>query len=145
MKLFYSAEAGGFFSSQISGNNVPSDVVEITSAEHLTLLNGLREGRLISIDEEGRPSLGDLPIPVDRDVSKEERDWRDQAMVVAIGMRDCHRDQLEIEVDTTLSSDQFKELLIYMQALRDWPQTDEFPNSEHRPKAPVWIAEAAQQ
>lgn len=143
MKLFYSAEAGGFFSSLISGNNVPSDVVEITSAEHVALLNGLREGRTISIDVAGRPSLGALPAPANRDLSADERNWRDQTLLVAIGIRDRHRDQLEIEVDTTISSDQFTDLLIYMQTLRDWPQSPDFPDSEHRPIAPAWITETA--
>ncbi|TFY92804.1 phage tail protein [Pseudomonas kairouanensis] len=141
MKLFYSAVAGGFFSSQISGNNVPSDATEITSAEHVALLNGLREGRLIYLDDSGRPTLGDIPVPVGPDLSAKERNWRDQVMLAAIGLRDRHRDQLEIGGATTLSSEQYSDLLVYIQALRDWPQSPYFPDTDHRPIAPAWIVD----
>ncbi|WP_449439565.1 phage tail assembly chaperone [Pseudomonas migulae] len=70
-----------------------------------------------------------------------EREWRDTELASLVWLRDRHRDQLEIEVDTTLSSEQFTELLVYMQALRDWPQSPDFPDSQHRPTAPAWIAD----
>ncbi|WP_025856854.1 phage tail assembly chaperone [Pseudomonas sp. CHM02] len=70
-----------------------------------------------------------------------ERFLRDQQLKVLVWLRDRHRDQLEIGVDPTLSHDQFKALLVYMQVLRDWPQSPEFPNSEHRPVAPAWVAD----
>jgi len=70
-----------------------------------------------------------------------ERTWRDTALASLVWLRDRHRDQLDIEVATTLSGEQFTELLVYMQALRDWPQAPDFPDSQHRPVAPAWIAE----
>ncbi|MFJ2538480.1 hypothetical protein [Pseudomonas sp. NPDC087614] len=73
-----------------------------------------------------------------------EREWRDGAMSAVLWLRKRHRDQLEIEVGTTLSAEQFNELLVYMQALRDWPQSPDFPDSQHRPAALVWIAEQTQ-
>lgn len=78
------------------------------------------------------------PAPTAAEV---EREWRDSELVSLIWLRDRHRDQLEIKGDTNLTPEQFGELLAYMQALRDWPQLPEFPNSEHRPKAPAWIAD----
>ncbi|PLR61499.1 hypothetical protein QCBJ_23350 [Pseudomonas sp. QC2] len=59
-------------------------------------------------------------------------------------LRERHRDQQEIGGSTTLSDDQFAELLVHMQALRDWPQSPAFPASEYRPVAPAWIAEQTQ-
>ena len=70
-----------------------------------------------------------------------ERAWRDTELASLVWLRDRHRDQLDIEVATTLSGEQFTELLVYMQALRDWPQSPDFPSSQHRPEAPAWIAE----
>ena len=32
----------------------------------------------------------------------------------------------------------------YLQDLRDWPQSDQFPVVEHRPVAPSWIADQSQ-
>lgn len=73
-----------------------------------------------------------------------ERAWRDTALDEMVWLRDRHRDQLELGVDTTLTAKQFTELLAYMQDLRDWPQSPDFPLTEHRPVAPPWIAEQHQ-
>ncbi|PNG36625.1 hypothetical protein A1348_07080 [Pseudomonas protegens] len=62
-------------------------------------------------------------------------------MAAVTWLRDRHRDQLEIKVPTALSDNQYNELLVYMQSLRDWPQSPDFPQIEHRPVAPPWIAE----
>lgn len=144
MKLFYSAGTGGFYSSQISGNDVPSDAVEITSEEHVELLSGLRQGRLIHLDAEGRPVLGDIPVPVEPSPIDVERAWRDAELSAVVWLRDRHRDQLEIGAATTLSDGQFKELLVYIQALREWPQSVSFPDLNARPIEPLWLAEAQQ-
>ena len=145
MGLFYSAVTAGFYSSQISGSNIPPDAVEITPDEHVTLLSGRRAGRLIELDpQSGRPVLGAIPLPVERDLSELEREWRDSELTAVMWLRERHRDQLEIEVETTLTAEQFRELLVYIQALRDWPQSPDFPVLEQRPAAPSWIAEQPQ-
>ncbi len=79
-----------------------------------------------------------LSVGVDIDA---ERSWRDGELTSLMWLRERHRDQMEIAVDTTLTGEQFTELLLYMQALRDWPQSPDFPESEHRPVAPAWIAD----
>ncbi|MFF7108090.1 phage tail assembly chaperone [Pseudomonas sichuanensis] len=68
-----------------------------------------------------------------------EREWRDGELTEMMAMRDRHRDQLEIGGATTLSAEQFTELLTYMQALRDWPQSEAFPDSSARPVPPAFI------
>ena len=70
-----------------------------------------------------------------------ERIWRDSELLAVKWLRERHRDQLEIELEPTLSSEQFRELLLHMQALRDWPQSPEFPDSLYRPAPPSWIAQ----
>lgn len=69
-----------------------------------------------------------------------ERSWRDAELASVTWLRDRHRDQVELSADTTLTAEQFNELLAYMQLLRDWPQSAAFPNVSHRPLAPSWIA-----
>ena len=81
------------------------------------------------------------PQPVPTDV---ERQWRDAELLAVVWLRDRHRDQMDLGVETILTPEQFAELLAYMQALRDWPQSETFPNSEHRPVAPPWIADQSQ-
>lgn len=84
--------------------------------------------------------IRDATVPVSTDADG-ERAWRDSELASLIWLRDRHRDQQEIGGDTTLSADQFAELLVYMQALRDWPQSPDFPDSDKRPVGPSWIRE----
>lgn len=74
----------------------------------------------------------------------DERKWRDAELSAFMWLRERHRDQLDIGTTTTLTSEQFNELLVYIQALRDWPQSPHFPDTEQRPVAPPWIAEQPQ-
>ncbi|MDF3135327.1 phage tail assembly chaperone [Pseudomonas extremaustralis] len=82
-----------------------------------------------------------LSVGVDVDA---ERSWRDGELASLMWLRERHRDQLEIGRETTLSAEQFTELLEYMQDLRDWPQSPDFPDIEQRPVPPAWIAEQTQ-
>ncbi|MBD0703088.1 phage tail assembly chaperone [Pseudomonas sp. PSB1] len=68
-----------------------------------------------------------------------ERQWRDGQLFARQWLRDRHRDEQEISKPTTLSNEQFMELLTYLQALREWPQMDVFPDPLGRPSAPDWI------
>lgn len=70
-----------------------------------------------------------------------ERQWRDAELATQQWLRDRHRDEQDLGRPTTLSNEQFTELLVYFQALRDWPQSDSFPDVTFRPVAPAWIAE----
>ncbi|OKK45142.1 hypothetical protein BS643_12400 [Pseudomonas protegens] len=70
-----------------------------------------------------------------------ERSYRDKELARGVWLRDRHRDQLEIVMITTLSAEQFTQLLVYMQTLREWPQSPHFPDSQYRPVAPSWVTE----
>lgn len=61
--MFYSAKTGGFYIRDIHGDNIPSDAVEITEAEHAALLEGQSQGKRIVADENGYPILQDPPPP----------------------------------------------------------------------------------
>lgn len=69
-----------------------------------------------------------------------ERAWRDMQIASVEWLRNRHRDQLEIGAPTTLTAEQYQELLQYMQTLRDWPQSEAFPNQAGRPQPPEWLA-----
>lgn len=68
-----------------------------------------------------------------------ERAWRDGELAQWLWLRDRHRDQLDQAGDTTLTSEQFSALLIYLQALRDWPQSNAFPDLSARPVPPIFL------
>lgn len=73
-----------------------------------------------------------------------ERAWRNAEIASVSWLRDRHRDELDLNKATSLSGDQFAELLTYMQALRDWPESATFPAVESRPQPPGWIADQSQ-
>lgn len=110
--------------------------------------DGIYRCRQVGGPEEVLPGevFSDVYVPMpsagaDVDV---ERSWRDAELVSVMWLRERHRDQLEIARETTLSAEQFTELLEYMQDLRDWPQSPSFPDIEQRPPSPAWIAEQSQ-
>ena len=61
--MFYSASTNGFYTTEIHGDNIPGDAVEITETEHAALLEGQSQGKVIVADENGRPILQDPPPP----------------------------------------------------------------------------------
>lgn len=68
-----------------------------------------------------------------------ERQWRDGELAARQWLRDRHRDEQDLGRPTTLSNERFAEFLGYLQALRDWPLAEAFPDRELRPHAPGWI------
>ncbi|MCK9802454.1 phage tail assembly chaperone [Pseudomonas sp. MAFF 302030] len=142
MNRFYSKSTGCTYLTSIH-SVIPDDAVEIPEALYQSVIANPTAGKVRAHDEQGLPYLVDAPAVV-ADLAGLEREWRDTELSTVMWLRERHRDQLEIEVEPTLSGEQFTELLIYMQALRDWPQSPDFPQSAHRPVAPPWIAEQTQ-
>lgn len=68
--MFYSKSTGGFYTSEIHGDNIPGDAVEITETEHAALIEGQSLGKLIVADESGRPILQDPPPPTVEQIIK---------------------------------------------------------------------------
>lgn len=68
-----------------------------------------------------------------------DRSWRDAQLDATEWQVARHRDEKDIGLETTLSTDQFTDLLAYRQALRDWPAAMAFPDSTSRPRAPAWL------
>lgn len=58
--MYFSKETTGFYPSVYP--DAPSDLVEITSEEHLALIAGQSEGWVIAADDEGRPYLEPGPV-----------------------------------------------------------------------------------
>ena len=68
------------------------------------------------------------------------RAWRDAEIESIKWLRERHRDESDIGLAHALSNEQFKELLTYLQQLRDWPQTETFPDLKSRPQKPLWLS-----
>jgi len=61
--MFYAKSTRGFYSTEIHGDNIPSDAVEITTEEYAALLAGQSAGQIIVADADGKPVLQDPPPP----------------------------------------------------------------------------------
>jgi hypothetical protein len=84
------------------------------------------------------------PISTAEEVASAERRWRDGELESVKWLRERHRDELELGGATSLTADQYGELLAYMQSLRDWPQATKFPGTKYRPTRPAWIDQQSQ-
>lgn len=139
MSIFYCAETGGFYLSGMQPSDRPCQ--EITKARHAELRAENSAGKIIAADDQGLPIAIDPPGLSTEQMVAKERTWRDRQLITATGIRDRHRDQLELGITATLSPEQFIALLSYIQLLRDWPQSADFPAQEKRPEPPDWLAE----
>jgi hypothetical protein len=132
----------------ISGlhTEIPGDAKEITHERFLSVIAEPEQGKVRSHDDEGLPILIDPPVieQTPEQLASIERGWRDSEVSSTEWLVTRHRDEQDMQLDTTLAAEQFAELLAYRQALRDWPQDSRFPDSDFRPVAPPWIAEQTQ-
>lgn len=145
--IYYSAQDCGFlFLSERpayeAAGTWPSNLVEVTEDDwqafgQTTPPQGMHRGA----DADGRPVWIRPEVSVE-DLLEYERAWRDRQLAVTDSLVLRHRDELEVDRPTTLSAEQYQELQRYRLDLRDWPASQHFPDIEHRPVVPDWIADA---
>ena len=122
--MYYSKTTRGFYCEEVHGTNIPSDCVQITNEQHMTLLNEQSNGKQIVPDEEGFPIAIVPPVvPLT---------WEQIR---------AKRDALLKDSDWTVASDAnpkpSKALWFdYRQALRDIPQAFSSPESVVFPNKP---------
>lgn len=144
MRVFFSAGTTGFYTDDINGSSYPADAIEITEQHWRQIFHEVSQGRIIAVDTSGKPFTKERPAETDEQLSVRERAWRDGEVNSNEWLATRHRDEQDMQLATTLTSEQFAELLAYRQTLRDWPQTEAFPDSAQRPIAPPWIADQSQ-
>lgn len=59
--IFFSKSTKGFYLKSLHAGKIPEDAVEITEDEHFILLQGQSAGKIISVDEQGFPTLTEPP------------------------------------------------------------------------------------
>lgn len=144
MTLLFSLVERGFFDTEIH-RVIPADADEVTPEKRVEILEGVARGQLVE-RVGGEFVLIDPvadPAALEAQERQAERDWRDAEFARVQWLRDRHRDEQEQRLATTLSYIQYAELLGYLQLLRDWPQSVDFPDSARRPVTPGWIAVSA--
>ena len=120
--------------------SIPEDVVEISAETHAELLAGESQGKVIVWGDDGYPALMDAPLPSSEQLAAFERAWRDGQLAATDGSVARHRDEVENQVTTTWSVQQYRALQTYRQELRDWPQCADFPMEFGRPVTPPWLS-----
>ena len=141
--MFAAKSTCGFYDPDFN-EVIPGDAVEISADMHMALLVGQGAGQVIAWGDDGFPFLAEPPPPSLEEQATTERAWRDALLSASDGVVTRHRDEVEEGLATTLTTEQYSELLTYRRQLRDWPQGAEFPQVDHRPIAPPWLAEQTQ-
>ena len=69
--MYFSKSTGGFYATEIHGDNMPADVVEITAEQHAALIEGQSNGKIIAADTDGFPVLQDPPPPTEEELQQQ--------------------------------------------------------------------------
>lgn len=143
--FYYSPSVKGFYNTDVyASEHLPLDAIEISKARYEELRDGQSGLKRIALDADGIPALVDVVVDNEEMAASRERYWRDSEIARIQWLRERHRDELELSSPTSLSAEQYSELLTYLQLLRDWPQSLDFPVQELRPARPSWLIELTQ-
>lgn len=137
-KMMFSSTTGGFYTEAVHGDLIPTDAIEISFEKYSELMDGVSKGKAISVDSDGYPVVSEYP---EMTASKKEelaRDLRNKILVQTSWMIDRHNEEKFNINKTTLSDEEFSELIKYRQELRDWPEKKGWPDIEMPPK-PEWL------
>lgn len=136
--MFYQPSTGGFFCTEIHGESIPNDAVEITEELYEHLIEN-QVGKRIVMGDDGLPMIAERLPPSPEALATNERAWRGFTLTATDGMVARHRDEVEGGGTTTLTAKQYTSLQAYRQALRGWPDAKGFPDQGFRPSAPDWL------
>lgn len=124
-----------------SAERWPADAVLLSDSEREAFWKqSPPPGKVLGV-RAGRPAWVGLDEALTAEqLAERERIWRDGVVASTQWLVTRHRDEQDMQLATTLTAEQFAELLVYRQALRDWPQSQAFPDTELRPVAPAFLS-----
>lgn len=117
-----------------------AELRDLPQDKYLALLVAQSQGKVIQANSKGEPVAVAPPPPSDAELERRERIWRDSALANTDGLVVRHRDELELQQATTLTTEQYQQLQRYRLDLRAWPVSEHFPDSQFRPVIPDWVA-----
>lgn len=109
--MFFSASTGGFYATEIHGENMPFDVVEITAEQHSALIEGQSDGKVITSDGNGFPILID-PVITPEQLQQQTNAAARQYLASTDWIVRRHNDELDMGETTTLTNEEYIQLLI---------------------------------
>lgn len=113
------------------------NVVELTASEHMALIDGQSQGKVIVWSDSGGPSLQDPPPQTESELASQVRAERDR-LITAIEWRISRYQQqsaLGIAADDTAAW--YRSTLLYVQELRDITKQVGFPSRVVWPELPA--------
>ncbi|MBC8997739.1 hypothetical protein IAI51_14485 [Pseudomonas sp. N40(2020)] len=138
MAIYFYAQTLGFDHVESPGSELPEGAVEITRAQYSELFTGQASGKVISASASGQPVLIERAVSPEA-LASQERSWRNHELQSTQWLVFRDAEELEVGEGTTLQVEEFKQLLAYRQALRDWPNDPDFPSAHSRPVEPDWL------
>lgn len=57
MNIYFSKTTNGFYFQEVHGDGIPEDAIEITFEDYQNLISGQANGKIIGIDDSGKPIL----------------------------------------------------------------------------------------
>ncbi|MGJ3447400.1 tail fiber assembly protein [Enterobacter sp. PTB] len=108
MAIFYSAASNSFYPDELkedyeANGSWPADALEISDAEHQSLLEGASSGMLLQPDENGKPSLREPAIDYVQQATGEQRSLIAEAKDIIAPLQDA--------VDLGIETDEEREQL----------------------------------
>ena len=117
-----------------------AELRDLPQDKYLALLVAQSQGKVIQANSKGEPVAVAPPPPSDAELERRERIWRDSALANTDGLVVRHRDELELQQATTLTTEQYQQLQRYRLDLRAWPVAEHFPDRQFRPVIPDWVS-----
>lgn len=102
------------------------------------LVDGNASGKEIKVDQSGRPVLQEVVITHEQ-ACETAKQQRDAAIDSSMWFVQRHNSQKQLNIETSITDQQFTELLTYHQDLRDWPGQPGWPDID-MPSTPEWLA-----
>ncbi|WP_063569193.1 hypothetical protein [Achromobacter ruhlandii] len=137
--LYYSKSMAGFYDETLHAT-IPADATPVSNEMHADLMFMQTQGKEIVADANGNPIAVDPAPLTPQQLEAVARALRDESLSTTDWMVARYRDEIDSGMGSTLTAEQFREILAFRQALRDWPDDPEFPNPESQPAAPAWLA-----
>lgn len=136
--IFYCSKNKGFYLSQLHRDAIPDGAVEITEKEYEALKAGQSAGQIITANDKGEPILENHPPLSKEQVESSARAARDEAIASSMWIAERHRSEVSIGAESTITEQQYIQLLTYHQSLRDWPAQPGWPEID-MPTEPDWL------
>jgi hypothetical protein len=135
-------DTGDYAISQLFAPAFVEAMVQVPEGMHVDIgapLSGLRH-EVTPLPDMGKSVVMPETVVEEQEPLTAARTWRQSSLSATEWRVTRHRDEQALGRGTTLKAAQYLALLEYRQALRDWPDSSQFPSPVSRPSAPEWLA-----